>query len=257
MAVCEEQNTGQTGMNTYGLIGFPLTHSFSKKYFEEKFMKEGIDDHSYHLYPLPFIESFLPFIGTNPDLKGLNVTIPYKESVMEFLNEIDPSAEIIGAVNCIQITAGHLKGYNTDAPAFEQSLKSFLTTTPEQAFVLGTGGSAKAVCYVLKSMGIKYLRVSREAGDDRIGYNEVAKHMKEINLIINTTPQGMYPDIESFPDLPYNKLTEKDFLFDLVYNPEETIFLKRGKEKGTHTKNGLEMLRLQAEKSWEIWNSGR
>jgi shikimate dehydrogenase len=255
MAVCKKQRPGQAGMKTYGLIGFPLTHSFSKKYFEEKFRQEGIEDHGYHLYPLPFIESFLPFLGANPGLQGLNVTIPYKEAVMEFLDEIDPSAKAIGAVNCIEVAGGHLKGYNTDAPAFEQSIQGFLTERPQQAFVLGTGGSARAVCYVLGNMGIDYLLVSRQPGDDkRIGYNEVAKHMKESNLFVNTTPQGMFPDVESFPDLPYFKLTEKDFLFDLVYNPEETIFLKRGKEKGAHVKNGIEMLRLQAEGSWKIWN---
>jgi shikimate dehydrogenase len=241
-------------MNTYGLIGFPLTHSFSKKFFEEKFRRDGIEDHNYHLYPLPFIESFLPFLGENPDLKGLNVTIPYKEAVIEFLNDMDPTAKAIGAVNCIEIVGKRLKGYNTDAPAFEQSVKGFLTTRPDIAFVLGTGGSARAVCYVLANMGIKYVRVSRQLGDDRIGYNEIAKHMKEANLFINTTPQGQFPDVENFPDLPYLKLTERDFLFDLIYNPEETVFLKRGKDKGAHTKNGLEMLHLQAEKSWEIWN---
>ncbi len=241
-------------MNTYGLIGYPLTHSFSKKYFEEKFGQEGIEDHSYHLYPLPFIESFLPFLGNNPGLKGLNVTIPYKESVMEFLNEIDPTAKAIGAVNCIQITNGFLKGYNTDAPAFEQSIKHFLTEMPEQAFVLGTGGSARAVCYVLMNLGINFMMVSRQFGDNRIGYNEISKHLKSSNLFVNTTPQGMFPDVETFPDLPYSKLSGKDFLFDLVYNPEETVFLKKGSERGAKTKNGLEMLHIQAERSWKIWN---
>ena len=242
-------------MKTYGLIGFPLEHSFSKKFFEEKFKREGIEDHGYHLYPLPFIESFLPFLGENPDLKGVNVTIPYKESVIEFLNDIDPMAKDIGAVNCIQITDGYLKGYNTDAPAFEQSIRSFLTEMPERAFVLGTGGSSRAVCYVLANLGIKYVLVSRQHGDNRIGYNEVAKHMKASNLFVNTTPVGMFPDVESFPDLPYAKLTDKDFLFDLVYNPEETVFMKRGREKGAHAKNGIEMLQLQAERSWTIWTS--
>ena len=242
-------------MKTYGLIGYPLTHSFSKKYFEEKFRNEGIEDHTYHLYPLPFVESFLPFLGTNPGLQGLNVTIPYKETVIEFLNDLDPSAKAIGAVNCIKITDGYLKGYNTDAPAFEQSLRPFLTSTPDIAFVLGTGGSARAVCYVLKNMGIKYFRVSRQLGDDRIDYSEIGKKMKSSNLFVNTTPQGMFPNVDEMPDIPYAKLTDKDFLFDLIYNPDETAFLRRGKEHGAHTINGIEMLHLQAEKSWTIWNS--
>lgn len=242
-------------MKQYGLIGFPLEHSFSKKYFEEKFAKEGITDHSYHLYPLPFVEGFLPLLGSNPELEGLNVTIPYKESIIEYLNEIDTSAKEVGAVNCIKITGTCLKGYNTDAAAFEESLRSFLTTMPKQTFVLGTGGSAKAVCFVLKKMGLPFLQVSRHAGSHHIVYNEILKNMQGSNLFINTTPLGMFPAIENLSDIPYSKLTESDFLFDLIYNPIETAFLKRGKDKDAKTKNGLEMLRLQAEKSWEIWNS--
>jgi len=242
-------------MRKFGLIGFPLGHSFSKKFFEEKFRKEQLTDHTYQLFPLPFIESFLPLIGSEPELCGLNVTIPYKASVIEFLNEVDYTAKAIGAVNCIKITGRYLKGYNTDATAFKESLTGFLTSKPQQAFVLGTGGSAMAVCFVLKGLGIPYLRVSRQFGDDRIGYADVMKHMTRSNLFINATPQGMFPAVEHFPDLPYSKLTESDFLFDLVYNPAETVFLRKGKEKGAHVKNGLEMLHLQADKSWEIWNS--
>ena len=241
-------------MRKFGLIGYPLEHSFSKKFFEEKFLRDKLIGHTYHHFPLPFIESFLPLLGADPELKGLNVTNPYKEAVMEFLDEVDPNAKAIGAVNCIKISGNHLKGFNTDAPAFERSLKSFLTTTPEQTFVLGTGGSAKAVCFVLKNMGIPYLRVSREPGEHRITYSEILKHLKGENLFINTTPIGMFPAVDNAPDIPYSKLSEKDFLFDLIYNPEETEFLKRGKARGARTKNGLEMLHLQAEKSWEIWN---
>ena len=242
-------------MKKYGLIGYPLEHSFSKKYFEEKFLNEKITDHTYHLFPLPFIESFLPLLGANQDLDGLNVTIPYKEAVMEFLNELEDTAIAVGAVNCIKITGTYLKGYNTDAPAFEESLKKFLISKPEQAFVLGTGGSSRAVCYVLKNMGIPYHRVSRQLGEHRIAYNEVIKKMKGSNLFVNTTPLGVFPVIENFPDIPYAKLGANDFLFDLIYNPEETVFLRKGRENGTHTKNGLEMLHLQADRSWEVWNS--
>ena len=241
-------------MKEFGLIGYPLEHSFSKKFFEEKFRRELITNHTYHLFPLPFIEGFFPLIGAHPDLRGLNVTVPYKEAVIEFLNEIDPMAKSIGAVNCVKINSGYLKGYNTDAPAFEESLKSFLTTKPQQAFVLGTGGSARAVCFVLQKLHIPYLLVSRRLGSHRIHYGGILKNMKDTNLFINTTPQGMFPHIENYPHIPYFKLTENDFLFDLIYNPEETVFLQRGKAKGAHIKNGLEMLHLQAEKSWEIWN---
>lgn len=243
-------------MKKLGLIGFPLEHSFSKKFFEGKFKNEHITGYSYQLFPLSSIEDFLPLINAEPELNGLNVTIPYKEAVINFLNEVDNTAKAIGAVNCIKITGSYLKGYNTDAPAFEQSLKCFLTTTPKQTFVLGTGGSAKAVCFVLKNMGIPYLPVSRQPQKGNIGYDQVQENMKQSNLFINATPVGMFPATENFPGIPYDKLTENDFLFDLVYNPLETEFLKRGKAKGAHTKNGIEMLYLQAEKSWEIWNSG-
>ena len=242
-------------MKKFGLIGYPLEHSFSKKFFEEKFGEEQLVDHTYHLYPLPFIESVLPLIGSEPELCGLNVTIPYKAAVMEFLNEVDDIAKAIGAVNCIKITGGHLKGYNTDASAFKESLQGFLTATPEQAFVLGTGGSSLAACFILKELGIPYIRVSRQAGDHRIRYNDILKNMKHSNLFVNTTPVGQFPIVEEFPNIPYSKLTESDFLFDLVYNPEETEFLKRGKARGAQAQNGLKMLHLQAEKSWEIWNT--
>jgi shikimate dehydrogenase len=241
-------------MRKFGLTGFPLQHSFSKKFFEEKFRREQLTDDSYELFPLPSIESFLPLIDSEPLLCGLNVTIPYKESVIRFLNELDPAGKAIGAVNCIKISNGYLKGFNTDAPAFKESLQQFLTSTPQQTFVLGTGGSSKAVCFVLREMGIPYQVVSRQPGTNTIAYTEVTENMKRGNLFVNTTPLGMFPAVEGFPEIPYTDLGSNDFLFDLVYNPEETEFLKRGKEKGAYTKNGLEMLHLQAEKSWEIWN---
>ena len=242
-------------MRKFGLVGFPLEHSFSKKFFEEKFKREQLTDVSYELFPLPSIESFLPLISSEVLLSGLNVTIPYKEAVIKFLNELDPAAKAIGAVNCIKIANGYMKGYNTDAPAFKQSLQQFLKSSPLQTFVLGTGGSSKAVCFVLEEMKLPYLCVSRQAANGNIGYNEVLKNMKPGNLLVNTTPLGMFPATGNFPDIPYTELTENDFLFDLVYNPEETEFLKLGKQKGAHTQNGQEMLHLQAEKSWDIWNS--
>jgi shikimate dehydrogenase len=189
------------------------------------------------------------------ELKGLNVTIPYKEKVILYLDELDITAESIAAVNCIKITNGFLKGYNTDAPAFEQSLKGLLTSLPEQTFVLGTGGSAKAVVYALKKLNISFLQVSRTPAQGQIAYSGIAERMKGINLFVNTTPLGMFPAVDQHPDIPYHLLTVNDFLFDLVYNPEETTFLKRGKKSGAKIKNGLEMLYLQAEMSWKIWIS--
>jgi shikimate dehydrogenase len=242
-------------MKKFGLIGFPLAHSFSKKFFDEKFKREGLTGFQYELYPIPSLQNFLNLIAEEPELCGLNVTIPYKEDVIGFLNGIDTTAKSIGAVNCIKITDGFLKGFNTDAPAFSQSLGSFLKAKPQQAFVLGTGGSSKAVCFALQEINIPYLKVSRRPGADLIGYGDIERNMKQVNLFINTTPVGMYPSIDGFPDIPYNKLTSNDFLFDLVYNPAETEFLKRGKQQGAQIKNGLEMLHLQAQKSWEIWNS--
>jgi shikimate dehydrogenase len=242
-------------MTKFGLIGYPLTHSFSKKFFEEKFKREGIAGNSYSLFPIENIEGLSRLLAGEPELEGLNVTIPHKESVIPYLDELDDTAKTIGAVNCIKIVNRYLKGYNTDAPAFEQSLKNFLTAMPEQTFVLGSGGSAKAVCYALKNMNIPFLQVSRQCENDRIGYSDITENMKKANLFINTTPLGMFPTIERFPDIPYAKLSSNDFLFDLVYNPDETAFLKLGKVKGASVKNGLEMLQLQAEMGWGIWTN--
>ena len=242
-------------MTKYGLIGYSLGHSFSKNFFDEKFRREGISDNSYSLFPLETIQSFPQLIANKPELRGLNVTIPYKESVIPYLHELDDTAKVIGAVNCIKITRGNLKGYNTDTLAFEKSLKRFLPRLPQQTFVLGTGGSAKAVAYALRLMNISYLKVSRTPTNDEIAYSDIAANMKQVNLFVNTTPLGMFPEVGGYVDLPYQLLTSRDFLFDLVYNPGETNFLRLGKERGASIENGLEMLQLQAELSWEIWNN--
>lgn len=255
-------------MRNFGLIGFPLTHSFSKKYFEEKFEREQISDATYELYPLASITEFLLRVKSIPGLAGLNVTIPYKETVMDYLDEIDLEALKIDAVNCIKVTNGKLKGYNTDAFGFENTLRPFICREEFYnnemkvyelpficAFVLGTGGSAKAVKYVLSKSGITFFSVSRHEKEDAITYSEIEKHLGDYNLFVNTTPLGMYPDVDCCPDIPYERLTHRDFLYDLTYNPSETLFLKKGRESGVNTQNGLEMLKLQAEKSWEIWNS--
>ncbi|MBL0308963.1 MAG: shikimate dehydrogenase [Bacteroidetes bacterium] len=241
-------------MRKFGLIGYPLSHSFSQKYFEEKFRQQKITDCSYDLFPLKTIDSFPSLIKSHAGLSGLNVTIPYKESVLDFLHETDKTAQEIGAVNCIHIKDGKLAGYNTDAIGFELSLKNFLSSIPQHAFVLGTGGSSKAVRFILHKMQIPFSVISRSAKDGALTYQEISGKMKASNLFINCTPAGMYPDIDLAPAIPYEELGTQDFLYDLVYNPAETLFLKKGKEKGAKTKNGLEMLELQAEESWRIWN---
>ena len=246
-------------MKTYALIGKTLTHSFSKAFFDEKFQHENITDSRYFLAPLPSIDDLIPFIKSNPDLKGLNVTIPYKEAVLPLLDELDGVAETVGAVNTIVIKRRGeslwLKGYNTDVFGFKNGCKGLQHA--EHALVLGSGGAAKAACYVLQQNGIDYLTVSRNPKNDgEIAYRDVdAKLLDSHKLIINTTPLGMYPDVEACPLVPYHLLGPQHFLFDMIYNPTETEFLKRGKAAGANTQNGQQMLTLQAEKAWEIWNS--
>lgn len=259
-------------MKKYGLIGYPLTHSFSKKYFTDKFAKEGYEDREYELYPLQNLSDLPELINDTHDLCGLNVTVPHKIGVMFYLDKIDPAARAIDAVNCIKIVnhqpveaffSGELssmkvrlEGYNTDAYAFEESLKPLLKKHHQKALVLGNGGASRSVTFVLNKLDISYKLVSRRAIGKQLLYKQLtADVMKERLLIINTTPLGTAPNIEECPEIPYQLLTSKHLLYDLVYNPAETEFLKRGKEKGASIKNGLEMLHLQAEKSWEIWNS--
>ncbi|MHB1177610.1 MAG: shikimate dehydrogenase family protein [Daejeonella sp.] len=259
-------------MKKYGLIGFPLTHSFSKKYFTEKFEKDGFEDREYELYPLQNLSDLPELINATPDLCGLNVTVPHKIGVMFYLDKIDPAAKEIDAVNCIKIVnhqpvesffSGELssmrvrlEGYNTDAFAFEASLKPLLKKHHQKALILGNGGAARAIAYVLNKLDISYRLVSRRAIGKQIAYTHLtADVIKERLLIINTTPLGTAPNIKESPEIPYELLTSKHLLYDLVYNPAETEFLKRGKLQGASIKNGLEMLKLQAEKSWEIWNS--
>ena len=246
-------------MKTYALIGKTLTHSFSKAFFDEKFQHENITDSRYFLAPLPSIDDFIPFIKSNPDLKGLNVTIPYKEAVLPLLDELDGVAETVGAVNTIVIKSHGeslwLKGYNTDVFGFKNGCKGLQHA--EHALVLGSGGAAKAARYVLQQNGIDYLTVSRNPKNDgEIAYRDVdAALLQSHKLIINTTPLGMFPNVEACPPIPYHLLGPQHFLFDMIYNPTETEFLKRGKAAGANIQNGQMMLTLQAEKAWEIWNS--
>ncbi len=243
-------------MRLFGLIGYPLAHSFSKKYFTEKFEKERLTDCAYENFPIISIDKLTSIFQNYPQLKGLNVTIPYKEQVIPFLDESSETVKSINACNCIKILNGKFIGHNTDAIAFERSLKKELHPHHKKALILGTGGSAKAVEFVLKKLNIGYRYVSRKPGGEILSYEQVTQSViEEYNLIINTTPLGMFPDLSMVPAIPYEALTPKHFLFDLIYNPEKTLFLQRGEEKGSTIKNGMEMLILQAEESWRIWNS--
>lgn len=239
-------------MTEYGLIGYPLTHSFSPAYFNRKF-KEGKIDAVYHAFPLEKIDSIKQLLADHPNLKGMNVTIPYKGSVIPLLNSIDDAALQIGAVNCISIEGGITKGHNTDVIGFKQSLLPLLKPQHKHALVLGTGGAAKAVTHVLGELGINYKMVSRDTpGLSRytdLDDDTIAKH----KLIINTTPLGMYPRTDECPPISYSAIGHDHLLFDLIYNPAETKFLANGKAQGAAIKNGFEMLELQAEASWQIW----
>ncbi|RTL59174.1 MAG: shikimate dehydrogenase [Sphingobacteriales bacterium] len=242
-------------MKVYGLIGYPLSHSFSKKYFTEKFQRETITDCVYENFPLENIEQ-LKEVLANPGLQGLNVTIPYKEQVIPFLNEQNDVVKATGACNCIKIEKGKRKGFNTDVVGFEKSLKQFLQPHHNKALIFGTGGAAKAVEYVLQKLGIDYLFVSRKKGTAKtISYHELkVEILQQHLLLINTTPLGMYPKVDECPDIAYDYLTPRHHLYDLVYNPEKTLFLQKGEAKGATIQNGYEMLLLQAEESWRIWN---
>lgn len=243
-------------MRLFGLIGYPLAHSFSKKYFTEKFESERLTDCAYENFPIISIDKFRSILQNYPQLKGLNVTIPYKEQVISFLDEASETVKAINACNCIKIFNGKLTGHNTDAIAFERSLAKELQSHHKKALILGTGGSAKAVEFVLRKLDIEYRYVSRKAIGENLSYDQVTPTViEEYSLIINTTPLGMFPDLSMLPQIPYDALTPKHFLFDLIYNPEKTLFLQRGEERGATIKNGMEMLILQAEESWRIWNS--
>lgn len=240
--------------NLYGLIGYPLSHSFSKKYFTEKFLREGIENSVYELFPLEQIELFSSLIDSQPQLRGLNVTIPYKEQVLPYLDELSVEVNEIGACNCISFSNGKLTGYNTDVIGFEQSLLPLLQTHHTRALVLGTGGAAKAVCWVLNKLKIDYKIISRKVGGDYLSYDELNESIiRDFPIIINTTPLGMQPNVNTKPSLPYESITEKHLCYDLVYNPLTTAFLSEAEKRGAIIKNGLQMLELQAEAAWEIW----
>ena len=259
-------------MKQYGLIGYPLSHSFSKQYFTDKFKREMIPASEYHIFPIEHISELPALLKANPDLCGLNVTVPHKISVLKYLDWIEADAKTAGAVNCIRISAespveaafsgevgiqGHdfrLEGFNTDIYGFEMSLRPLLKDYHDRALVLGDGGAARAVKCVLESLGINFKVVTRKPAKDNILFKDLKpRNIKENLLIINTTPLGMFPNVTECPPIPYEAITDRHLLYDLVYNPEKTLFLENGEKQGAVIKNGYEMLVLQAEKGWEIW----
>lgn len=244
-------------MRLFGLIGYPLTHSFSKKYFTEKFEKEGLDDCRYELFPIESITELPGLISQHPDLEGLNITIPYKKQVLPYLNHTAFIPAGLEACNCILFSEGQLIGYNTDVVGFRESLRPVLRPDQQSALVLGNGGATAAVIFALQQLGISYHIVSRalQPGSD-FTYQDLDHSIIQSHpIIINTTPVGMYPKEEYCPDIPYESIDERHLLFDLVYNPAQTLFLRKGAERGATIKNGEDMLLLQAEESWKIWNS--
>jgi shikimate dehydrogenase len=246
-------------MKLFGLIGYPLTHSWSALYFDRKFKSLHLPDYEYRLFPLRNVNEFSELLCENPQIVGLNVTLPYKISILPFLDQLSPEAREAGAVNCIKVSkcSGNTitKGFNTDVFGFIQSFRHLLAKNHSNALILGTGGASKAVVYALEQLGIQSRLVSRNPNSENsLDYNEVTKAiLSEYAIIINATPIGMYPETGAFPLLPYQFIDNRHLLIDLIYNPEETVFLKRGRDAGARTKNGLEMLHLQADQSLNIW----
>ena len=246
-------------MKKYGLIGYPLTHSFSKSFFNQKFESEHIDA-EYINFEIPTIADFKNVLKQNPTLNGINVTIPYKTLVIPFLDELTDNAKAIGAVNVIKLTKGYfgqtkLVGHNTDILGFKQSIEPLLDPTKhKKALILGTGGASKAIFHGLKQLGVESIFVSRTPIKDGLTYNDLTPAIIEAHtVIVNTTPVGMFPHSDACPDIPYEHITDQHLLYDLLYNPDETLFMKKGKQQGAEVKNGLEMLLLQAFAGWKIW----
>ncbi len=245
-------------MKLYGLIGYPLGHSFSKQYFTEKFAKENLKDCFFEAFPISSIDQFPALIKENASLKGLSVTIPYKEQVLRYVTEFSEEVKFIGATNSIKISGDKLIAYNTDIIGFEQSFIIFLQPYHKKALILGSGGASKAVQYVLKNLGIEFLIVTRIENfkEGHINYSKLDENiLAEFSIIINTSPVGMSPNENSCPDIPYQFITSNHYLYDLVYKPAKTLFLQKGEEKGATIENGYDMLLIQAEASWKIWNS--
>lgn len=247
---------GNTEKNKFGLVGKNISYSFSKGYFTQKFITLGLNEHTYENFDLVQIEDFQKLINQNKDLKGLNVTIPYKEAIIPYLDELNPKAKKIGAVNTIKFTKMGLKGYNTDIYGFKKSIRPFLKKHHKRALILGTGGASKAVAFVFGELGLDFKYVSRRPVGNQFSYMDLnEKILDKYTILVNCTPLGTFPNIEEKPDIPYQFIQDKHLLFDLIYNPEKTAFLKEGEKQGASICNGHKMLELQAEKAWKIWNS--
>lgn len=243
-------------MRRFGLVGRNIGYSFSRGYFGEKFQNLGLADHSYENFDLADIAEFPGLLERYPDLCGLNVTIPYKEAVIPYLGSLDPEARRIGAVNTICLGPEGTRGYNTDVTGFKESLRPLLLPADKNALILGTGGASKAVAYALETLGIAYRYVSRKPQPGQLSYADLTPGLlAETTLLVQCTPLGTFPDTDRAPEIPYEALGRAHLLYDLIYNPALTTFLKRGQEKGARTKNGLEMLQIQAERAWELWNA--
>ncbi len=244
-------------MRLFGLIGYPLSHSFSKKYFTEKFEREGLTDCSFENFSFEAIDDFFTLVKSHPDLEGIAVTIPHKRTVLHFLDDVTGIPEDLPACNCIRIRDGKLFGFNTDHIGFEKSILPFLKPHHQHALILGNGGATAAIVFVLKRLNISYDIVSRKLhSDSGLTYKDLdEKIIRRNHIIINTTPLGMYPAINTCPDIPYEFISAEHLLYDLTYNPVKTLFLQKGEERGATIKNGEEMLVLQAEENWRIWNS--
>jgi shikimate dehydrogenase len=242
-------------MKLFGLVGHTLSHSFSKDYFAKKFLAENITDCKYENFELKRIEKLPQLIADHPELQGLNITIPYKESVIPYINVLDEIVDEIGACNCIHLQNNKLYGFNTDVKGFKRSIQNKLKPHHKKALVLGTGGSSKAVQFALRLLDIEHCTVSRHPKLQQIGYEEVGDQMMEdYKIIINTTPLGMFPNVDDDPPIPYEYITPDHLLYDLIYNPAKTRFLQQGEFHGAEICNGYEMLTMQAEESWKIWN---
>lgn len=244
-------------MKLYGLIGRKLGHSFSARYFADKFCREEIEA-EFRNFELPTIGDLTAMLAANPELEGFNVTIPYKEEIIPFLDDMSPEAKRIGAINCVKVDVGRLIGYNTDVYGFRNSLLDLIGENRPDALILGTGGASKAVKFVLSDLGLPFKVVSRNASNGDLTYTDLANNTGLVTvhkLIVNTTPLGTFPDVDTAPDIPYSAVTPGHYFFDLVYNPEQTLFMKKGEAQGAKTSNGYDMLVGQAEKAWEIWNS--
>jgi len=240
----------------FGLVGKDISYSFSRGYFAEKFLQLGLENHSYVNFDLPKIESFEKILSENPEVKGLNVTIPYKEVVLPYLTNLDSKAKKIGAVNTIKVTQNGLIGYNTDCYGFQKSIEPFLKKYHTKALILGTGGASKAIAFVFEVLEIEYKFVSRQPKKEQLSYSNLDKEiLEEFTILVNSTPLGTHPNIHQKPNIPYSYLSDKHLLFDVIYNPEKTAFLSEGESRGASICNGYNMLELQAEKAWEIWNS--